>query len=339
MTFLGGVAASAAPPVAFGDDPSLDVPIRPADNPTFGDRIFRATCVASASVALVIIAATVIFLFNKSRPALAKTGIWHFFTASVWSAGDGNFGVLGLLLGTVIIAVIALIVAVPFAIGMALFVNEYAPPRIGRMLTAVIDLLAAVPSLIFGMWGFYAFKAHVLPVSRWISDHLVAIPFFRLTNSTGKPDFTGSSLIAGLVVGMMIIPIITSVSRDVMARVPREQCEGAFALGGSRWAMIRDVILPFGKSGIIGATMLGFGRALGETVAVALVLQNISYSANPHVLQHGAGSIAENIFVRFGESSPLELSALVASGVALMILTFGVGFAARRVVARTTKLS
>ncbi len=328
-----------APPVGFSDDPSNDIPIRPADNPTVGDRIFRVICVASASVALVIIAATAIFLLNKSRPALAKTGVWHFFTASVWNAAVGDFGVLGLVIGTITIATIALIVAVPLAVGMALFVNEYAPPRIGRTLTAVIDLLAAVPSLIFGMWGYFAFKNHLIPVSRWISDHLVAIPFFRLSNATGKPDFTGSSMIAGLVVGMMIVPIITSVSRDVMARVPREQCEGALALGGSRWAMIRDVILPYGKSGVVGATMLGFGRALGETVAVALVLQNISYQANPHIVQHGAGSIAANIFLRFGEASPLELSALVASGVALMALTFTVGFAARRVVARTTRFS
>lgn len=339
MTFVGGAGTPVAPTLAFGDDPSLDSPLRPADNPTIGDRVFRAICVSAASVALLIITATVIFLVNKARPSLAKTGAWGFFTGSVWVAGAGRFGVLGLLLGTIIIAIIALVAAVPFAVAMALFINEYAPPRIGRIITAVVDLLAAVPSLLFGMWGFFAFKQHVLPVSRWISEHLVAIPFFRSSVPPGQENFAGSSFIAGLVVAIMIIPIITSVSRDVMARVPREQCEGALALGGSRWAMIRDVILPYGKSGIVGATMLGFGRALGETVAVALILQGIAYKVNPHILEHGAGSIASNIFVRFGEASQLELSALVGSGLALMALTFAVGLLARRVVSRTTRFS
>lgn len=337
MSFVGGVTGSVAPSPGIGIGPDDDVPIRPADHPTFGDRVFRLVCVAAASVALLIIASTVIFLVNKSRPALAKTGVWHFFTGSVWNKAANDFAVFGLLLGTLIIGLIALVVAVPFAVGMALFVNEYAPPRVGRALTGVIDLLAAVPSLLFGMWGFFAFKSHVLPVSRWLSDHLVALPCFRLSNTVGNPNFTGSSLIAGLVVGVMIIPIITSVSRDVMARVPREQCEGALALGGSRWAMIRDVILPYGKSGIVGATMLGFGRALGETVAVAIVLQGVRFQVNTHILEQGAGSIAANIFTKFGEASPIELSALVASGLALMFLTFAVGLAARRVVARTTR--
>jgi phosphate transport system permease protein len=339
MSFAGAVAQGAAPSFDSPRSPDSDVPIRPADNPTFGDRIFRGVCIVAASIALVIIGATVIFLVNKARPALAKAGIWKFFTGSVWNAGAGRFGVLGLLLGTIIIAIVALVTAVPFAVGMALFVNEYAPPKLARALTAVIDLLAAVPSLLFGMWGWYAFKNHVLPESRWISEHLVAIPFFRVSKSAAEPNYSGSSFIAGLVVAMMIIPIVTSVSRDVMARAPREQCEGALALGASRWAMIRDVILPYGKSGIVGATMLGFGRALGETVAVAIVLQGIVYKVNTHVVEHGGGSIAANIFVRFGEASKLELSALVGSGLALMVLTFGVGLTARRIVARTTRFS
>jgi phosphate transport system permease protein len=282
---------------------------------------------------LVIVGTALIFLVSESRPALSSSGIWHFFTSSDWSPGTGHFGVSGVLMGTIILATTALLVGFPLAIAMAIFINEYAPSRVRAVLTSVIDLLAAVPSLLFGMWGLYAFQARLVPVARWMSEHLAAFPFLRVPDSTAV--LTQSSFVAGVVIGIMVIPIITSVSRDVMAQAPREQCEGALALGGTRWGMIRTVILPFGRSGIIGATLLGFGRALGETITAAILL-SVVFKVNWHVLLIGGGSVPALIATKFGEASELERSALVASGLALFILTLGVNLAARRVVDRKT---
>jgi phosphate transport system permease protein len=287
-------------------------------------------------MSLLIVGLTLVFLINGARPALARAGIWRFFSTSMWQPEIGRFGVFGLLLGTIVIATIALIIAVPMALAMALFINEYAPQRIRRPMTSVIDLLAALPSLLFGIWGLFALQDRLVPVAHWLSTHLAVLPFFRLS----KPgvSMVESSFVAGVVVGIMIMPIIISVSRDVMAQVPREQCEGALALGGTRWGMIRDVVLPFGRSGIVGATLLGFGRALGETIAVALIIV-LSFRANFHVLQSGAGSIAALIATRFGEASNLERSGLIAAGLALFLLTLAVNMLARRIVSRSSNLT
>jgi phosphate transport system permease protein len=309
-----------------------DVPRTPDFHPTTGDRVFRGLATAGASMSLLIVGATLWFLIDKSRPAFKHSGIWNFFTKSVWNPAVGNFGVFGLMIGTLIIAAIAMTLAVPFAIGMALFINEYAPKRIRQPLTSVMDLLAALPSLLFGLWGLRVLQAHIVPVSDFISSHLSVVPFLRL--KPGDP-VVGSSFVAGVVVALMITPIITSVTRDVMAQVPREQCEGALALGGTRWGMIRDVILPYSRSGIIGAALLGFGRAIGETIAVALILSTPLAQANTHILKGGGASIASYIAVHFGEADPLERSGLVAAGLALFLLAFLVNFLARLIVRKT----
>lgn len=307
------------------------VPITPADRPTLGDRVFRSFCLLAATVSLLIVGSTIVFMVRESRPAFRSAGIIHFFTESVWNAGTGRFGVLGVLLGTIIIAGIAIVVAVPLALVMALFINEYAPQAVARWLTAAIDLLAALPSLIFGMFGYYALQGHLVPLARWLNHYLYAIPLFHLSDKSVK--LVGSSFVAGVVVGLMVMPIVCSISREVMARAPRDVCEGALALGGTRWGMIKSVILPFGKSGIVGAILLGFGRALGETIAIRLLIQ-LSFNVNWNVLQAGAGSVAGLIAIRFGESSNLERSALVAAGLALLVLTFSVTLISRRIVAR-----
>jgi len=310
---------------------NAQIPISPADRPGVGDRVFRGLSVAAASLALVIVGATIVFLARESRAAFAANGIFGFFTGSVWNPSSETFGVFGIMVGTIIIASIALFVAVPFSIAMAIFINEYAPRAVARGLTTAIDLLAALPSLIFGMWGRDAFATHLQPVARWLSDHLYAIPFF--SRSSDDAYLIRSSFVAGVIVGIMIIPIITSISRDVMARAPREQCEAALGLGGTRWGMIRAVILPFGRTGIIGAILLAFGRALGETIAVALVIQ-LSFEANYHILEIGAGSIAAAIVTRFAESTEVERSGLAAAGLALVTLTFAVSLLSRRIVNR-----
>jgi phosphate transport system permease protein len=333
MTILEHPTGSPPPPPPTSHE---DTPSRPSRRPTGGDRVFRVLATAATSVSLVIVVLALVFLINGARPALSKTGIISFFTTNLWNPAVGHFGVLGLLVGTIIIATIAMSVAFPLALGMALFINEYAPYRVSRVLTSVVDLLAALPSLLFGAWGFFALQSRLVPTARWFSDHLAALPIFSLS----RPDATlaQSSFVAGMVLAIMILPIITSVSRDVMAQVPREQCEGALALGGTRWGMIREVILPFGRSGIVGAALLGFGRALGETIAVALII-SISFKANFHVLERGAGSVAALIATKFGEAGTLERSGLVAAGLALFILTLGVNMAARRIVGRSAQQS
>jgi phosphate transport system permease protein len=317
--------------IAELDVASADVPVTPADHPTVGDRVFRIVATAGAASSLVIVAGFFFYLVNESRPAFAQSGVIDFFTESVWNGSAGEFGVFGLLVGTIIIAVLAITLAVPLAIGMALFVNEYAPPTVARMLTTAIDLLAAIPSLIFGMWGLLALDRQLFPVARWFGDHLVAIPIFRIDDGA---QIGRSAFVAGVVVGIMMVPIVTSVSREVMARAPREQCEGALALGGTRWGMIRAVILPFGRSGIIGGALLGFGRALGETIAVVLIIE-LTTDVNWHVLETGAGSIAALIAAKFGEATELELSGLIAAGLALFLLTFLVNLVARIITRRS----
>jgi len=299
---------------------------------TRGDKIFRSVCAAAAMVSLFIIGGTAIFLGVKSVPALQETGFKNFFTTSVWNPTVGEYGVLGLLIGTIVIASVALAVAVPLALGLALFINEYAPSRLRRFLTSSVDLLAAMPSIIFGMWGLFALQAPLSGVAAWFSLHLSAIPFFRL--SEADAPLIRSSFITGAVVALMIVPIITSVSRDVMAQCPRSQCEAALGLGGSRWGMIKQVLLPFGRAGITGAVLLGFGRALGETIAVALLISFI-VQANPLILEQGGGSIASLIAIKFPEAQEVEISALIAAGLALFAMTLVVNLGARAIVRRT----
>jgi phosphate transport system permease protein len=313
---------------------ALDRPRPLTTSRTPGDRVFHGLATGAAGVSLVLVTGTLIFLVKEAQPALAKAGVWNFFTTSVWQPTAGRFGVAGLLQGTIIIAAVALVVAVPLALGMALFINEYAPARLKGFLTSVIDLLAALPSLLFGMWGFFALKNRLTGIAGWLTAHLSALPLFRLSDA--KASLVQSSFNAGVVVGIMIIPIICSVSRDVMAQAPREQCEGALALGGTRWGMIRAVILPFGRSGIVGATLLGFGRALGETIAVTLII-SLSLDANWNILERGAGSIAALIAIKFPEAGSLERSGLVAAGLALFLLTLVVNLIARRIVSRTAR--
>ena len=317
-------------PESLAPDEDAPRPIRQAR--TLGDRVFRGLSGGAAATCLLIMAATGLFLSLKAIPAISAAGVGEFLIGTVWQPAEEKFGVGGLLINTVLIATVALVLGVPLALGLALFINEYAPARLRRLLTSAVDLLAAIPSLIFGMWGLYALQEPLSGVAAWLASHLNAIPFFRLT----EPDvaLTRSTFIAGFVVAIMITPVITSVSRDVMAQVPRVQCEGALGLGGSRWGMIRDVILPFGKSGIVGSVLLGFGRALGETIAVVLVIAFIT-EPNPNILEQGSGSISALIATKFGEAQGLEVNGLIAAGLALFCMTLVVNLIARSIVNRS----
>jgi len=279
---------------------------------------------------------TLVFLILKSLPAFRHSGVLHFFTTTTWVPSTGHFGVLGILENTVIIATIALFVGVPAALGLAIFVNEYVPPGVKTVVTSMVDLLAALPSLLFAIWGKLAFAGTEVKLATWVNHHLSILPFFRLP--VGQTTLAASSFEAGLVVGIMIIPIVTSISRDVMAQVPREQCEGALALGGTRWGMIRTVILPFARSGIIGGIILGFGRALGETIAV-LFLISIVYPVNTHILSPGSGSIAAVIANLFEDTTALGRSGLIAAGLSLFLLTLVVNLVARFIVSRSGRFA
>jgi phosphate transport system permease protein len=321
--------------VDLGDD----VAFTPRSVPTRADRGFRIISTGAGMISLLIVVLTLVFLADKSRPAFHSTGVIGFFTSSDWSAETGKFGVLGLAENTLIISLVALCVGVPVALGMAIFINEYAPARIRQIITSAIDLLAAMPSLLFGIWGEHALEGPITKLAAWFGHHLSVLPFFRLSTSQSRGGvFTGSTLEAGIVVGIMIIPIVTSVSRDVMSQVPREQCEGALALGGTRWGMVRDVILPFGRSGIVGGILLGLGRALGETIAIVFIVDQV-VAVNTHILARGSGSIASWIAINFDGSSPLDRSGLVAAGLTLFLLTFIVNMAARIVVSRSQRFS
>lgn len=303
---------------------------------TRADRVFRTFAAGAALACLSMMAATAIFLTVKAVPALAEAGPWQFVSGSVWQPDQGHMGVWGLLVNTILISAVSLVVAVPTALGLALFINEYAPQRVRRFLTSAVDLLAAVPSLIFGMWGFFALQDHLVGIAAWLAKHLNALPLFRLTEPGAS--LRQSTFVAGFVVAFMIIPIVTSVSRDVMSQCPRVQCEGALALGGSRWGMIRDVLLPFGRSGIIGSVLLGFGRALGETVAVVIII-SLVIDANLNILEQGSGSISALIATKFNEAQGIEINGLIAAGLALFILTLVVNLFARAIVRRSATVS
>jgi phosphate transport system permease protein len=318
------------PPTVVTDAPSAEADV-PRDIPRVvsrGDRVFQGISATAAMTALFIVAATAVFLIWRSVPAVRASGVIHFFTDSVWSPSERRFGVGGLLVGTVLIGVIAMLFAVPLGIGLSLFINEYSPRRIKRLLISAVDLLAALPSLIFGMWGLFALQGPLVGVSKWFGDHLSAIPIFHVQRGD---DLSRSGFIGGVVVALMILPIVTSVSREVMAQAPRDQCEAALGLGGTRWGMIRTVILPFSRSGVVGGVLLGFGRALGETIAVTIIVA-LQVPAHTHVLTNGGGSIAEMIATKFGEASKIEISALIGAGAALFIVTVAVNLVARRIV-------
>jgi phosphate transport system permease protein len=298
---------------------------------TRGDRVFRVLANLGGATTLLILFLIGLFLLLKGWPALQHAG-WSFFTESEWSptAEGGTFGVAAALYWTVVISTIGLVLAVPLSIATALFITEYAPARLKGPLTSLVDLLAAVPSLIYGLWGFFFLQNRLLGISAWLHDHFGWIPFF----DTDRPQYGSSAFVAGLIVTIMIVPIATSVMREVFSLTPPGEKEAALALGGTRWGMIRAVVLPFGKGGMIGGSMLALGRALGETIALAIILSFI-YEIHPYILQAGANGIAPLIVTRFGEAGGIAQSSLMAAGLVLFVLTLAVNVLASVVVARS----
>ena len=279
------------------------------------------------------------FLAYRAWQALSKAG-WSFLTTQQWNPDGGGFGIAAVLVGTILIALVAVLTAVPLAMGAALYINEYAPRGFQRLLISVIDLMAAVPSVVFGLWGFIYFEWRADSLSRWINDWFYWIPFLQV-NGVDRHDplasmshYTSSTFIAGLVVALMVAPIACSIMREAFSQAPLGEREGAYALGATRWGMIRAVVLPFARGAIIGGTMLGLGRALGETIAVTLIISPV-YVIQTHILQNGTSSISSLIALKYGEATPFAVSALMAAGLALFALTLIVNFLAAQIVARS----
>ncbi|WP_328385306.1 phosphate ABC transporter permease subunit PstC [Streptomyces sp. NBC_00400] len=299
-----------------------------------GDRIFLGLSRGSGIALLVIMAAIAVFLTYRSVLAISGDKA-NFFTTLDWNAtgSDPKFGIAVLAFGTVVSSVVAMAIAVPVAVGIALFISHYAPRKLSSPLGYVIDLLAAVPSIIYGLWGALFLVPQLTGLYTWLDGYLGWTGTFSYEGGAARSLFT-----VGILLAIMVLPIVTSVSREVFLQVPKMHEEAALALGATRWEVIRMSVLPFGRSGIISASMLGLGRALGETMAVATVLSP-SFLINTSLLDPGGGTFAQNIASKFSEADTFGQDALIASGLVLFVITLLVNGAARLIIARRKEYS
>ncbi|MGL4306028.1 MAG: phosphate ABC transporter permease subunit PstC [Mycobacteriaceae bacterium] len=311
--------------------PKENGPLPKASTGRRADAIFKGLTTASGISIIVAIVAIAIFLLVQAVPSLQANTV-NFFTSDEFVVGDVNnlqFGIRSLLIVTVMSSLLALVIAVPIAIGIALFTTHYADKRLARGCSVLIDLLAAVPSIVFGMWGILVLAPELKPVSEFLNKNLDWFFLFK----TGNISVAGGGTIftAGIVLAVMILPIITAVTREVYRQTPRSQIEAAQALGATRWEVIRMTVIPFGRSGTIAASMLGLGRALGETIAVLIILKTATGGAT-FSLFDGGSTFASKIASAAAEfSQPLSTGAYIAAGFVLFVLTFIVNALARAV--------
>jgi len=333
-----------------GPDDLQDSPRRLGTRSSTPDAVFRGVIYTAGILVLVIMLMVGLFLAIRATEALRVAG-FSFLTTSAWDPDGGNFGIAAVLIGTVLIGLTAISFALPLALGTALYISEYAPAGLRRTLINLIDLMAAVPSVVYGLWGLFLLQPELLVrgvngdgIPRFLATYFGWIPIFQVTLDgqpvdAGSPTTPGSvyassTFIAGIVVALMVAPIACSIMRESFSQAPLGEREGAFALGSTRWGMIRTVVLPFGAGGIIGGTMLGLGRALGETIAVFMVI-SVVLAVQPRILQSGTSSVSSLIALRYGEGSPFAISALMAAGLALFIMTLVVNFVASGFIARS----
>ncbi|MBI5162051.1 MAG: phosphate ABC transporter permease subunit PstC [Micrococcales bacterium] len=299
-----------------------------------GDRIFLGLSSGSAILIMAILAGVAIFLIIKALPAITANWQTNSALSEGPTAGFPNFWayVAPLLWGTIWSAVIALILGAPVAVGIALFISHYAPRRLAGALGYLVDLLAAVPSIVFGLWGIIVIRPFLLPLERFLNEYLGWIPLF-----SGEVSTTGSTILAGgVVLAVMMLPIITAITREIFLQTPRLHEEAALALGATRWEMVRLSVFPYARSGMVSAILLGLGRALGETMAIALIISpSILFSAALVTEGRNSQTIAANIALNFPIATDLQRSALIGTGLMLFVVSFGVNFLARAIVART----
>lgn len=333
------------PHEAVDDSPrTLDV------RPSGADLTFRTVIVGAGVIVLSIMMAIGLFLLIRSFEALRAAG-WDFFTTAQWNPEGGTFGILAVITGTVLVGLTAIFLALPLALGSSLYISEYAPRQIQGLLINLVDLMAAIPSVVYGLWGFFLLQPDLLVrgpqgdgLPRWLATYFGWLPIFEV-QFAGQPIdprdpatpgtvYTSSVFIAGIVVALMVAPIATSIMRESFSQAPIGEREGAYALGSTRWGMIRSVVLPFGVGGIIGGTMLGLGRALGETIAVYMVI-SVVFDVKVRILEGGTSTVSSLIALRFNEATPFGLSALMAAGLSLFVLTLIINFGASAVIARS----
>ncbi|MEV7322549.1 phosphate ABC transporter permease subunit PstC [Streptomyces sp. NPDC093970] len=299
-----------------------------------GDRVFLGLSRGSGILLLVIMAAIAVFLTYRAALAINRDHS-NFLTTFEWNTNviPPSFGIAVLAFGTVVSSIIAMALAVPVAVAIALFITHYSPRRLGGIIGYVIDLLAAVPSIVYGLWGALVLVPHMSGLFGWLDKYFGWTGIFSWDG--GAPR---SMLTVGILLAIMILPIITNVSREVFRQVPQMHEEAALALGATRWEVIRMSVLPFGRSGVISASMLGLGRALGETMAVATVLSP-DFDIHASLLNPGGGTFAQNIASKFGEATDDGRDALIASGLVLFVITLLVNGAARYIIQRRAEYS
>jgi phosphate ABC transporter permease protein PstC len=294
------------------------------------DRALRYGLTALAASILALIVYFFVKLVGEAHPAFAKFGVLGFTFGNEWNVSANHFGALALLVGTLITAGLALVIGVPVAVATAIYVTELCPLRIRGPVTVLIELLAAVPSVVYGLWGIFFLAPKLQPAEQWVADRLSAVPFIG-----GGIVTIPNYFITGLVLAIMILPIVSSISREVMSTVPSDHKEAALGLGATRWEMIRMAVLPYCRGGISGAAMLGLGRAIGETIAVTILVGDAPVLGH-HLFGQGY-SLAAAIANEFGEAQELHRSALFAAGLVLFVLTLLVNVVARLLVTRAER--
>lgn len=295
------------------------------------DRALRWVLTGLAGLVLALIAFFFARLYVEANPAFAKFGHLGFVVGNEWNVSAGRFGAWPLIAGTLITSAVALVIGIPIAVAAAVFLTELCPRRLRATFGTLIELLAAVPSVVYGLWGVFVLIPTLRPAEQWFSDTFAFLPF--VGGKVAGPNY----FIGGLILAIMIIPIVSSISREVMATVPSENKEAALALGATRWEMIRMSVLPYSRAGIAGAAMLGLGRAIGETIAVTLVIGNSPQLG--HALFDQGYTLAAVVANEFGEaaSDPVHRAALIAAGLVLFVLTLLVNIAARAYVVRAER--
>jgi phosphate ABC transporter permease protein PstC len=295
------------------------------------DPVFQWVLALVAALVLLLIGFFFVFLIDMARPALAHQGVLSFVFSNDWNPSREIYGGWPLVAGTLITSAIALLIGVPVAVASALFVTELCPSRLRAPLTALVELLAAVPSVVYGLWGIFVVIPALKPVQQWAADTFSFMPF------VGGPVAGPSYFVAGLILAIMIVPIVSAISREVIATVPPELKEASLALGATRWEMIRMAVLPYSRAGIVGASMLGLGRAIGETIAVTLVIGNAP-TIGSQIFDQGY-TLAAVIANEFGEAAndKLHAGALIAAGLVLFVLTLLINLAARGLVVRADR--
>ena len=324
-------------PLRDVDHPDAE-PRRISRKPTGADAVFVHGSRAVGASVLVITGGIGLFLAYQSVPTLRHYG-FSFFTETQWDSNADRIGIAAVLVGTVQVALVAMFFAFPLALATALYISEYAPPRLQGLFVSLVDLMAAVPSIVYGLWGFFLVEPHASELAHFMAKHLGWIPIFKVhTDATAaSPDmsyYIGSVFVAAIPVAMMVLPMACAVMRQVFSQTPPGEKEAALALGSSKWGMIKTVVLPFGKGGIIGGTMLGLGRALGETIAVLLIISP-EFVIKPNILERGTSTVSALIAGRFGEATGIQLSALLAAGFVLFLITLVVNSLASIIVSRS----